>query len=178
MATEASNARIMQRKRDLIFGYIREIETLSSGNSFCQNMTDDLKKICISYMYWFQKKALEPDSMIKHRFLHFYIQRQASLLEENAPVMEELINIMIARFSMFPRIVLSACAHCWCHDLKEHLVKRGFLNPHFLERMISDPSEILRFIRQQRAVVGDQLTNSLSPKKRPTISQLKLWGIL
>eukprot|EP01083_Nonionella_stella_P123774 373164_1 len=60
----------------------------------------------------------------------------------------------------------------------EHLVERGFLNPQFLGKIRSDPEEILRFIRQNRAVVGDQLNRRLNPSIRPTPEQLELKGIV
>eukprot|EP01084_Bolivina_argentea_P128136 226538_1 len=72
--------------------------------------------------------------------------------------MNELVEIMISRF--------------------EHLVERGFLNPQFLGKIRSDPEEILRFIRQNRAVVGDQLNRRLNPSIRPTPEQLELKGIV
>jgi len=74
------------------------------------------------------------------------------------PIMAELVRIMIARF--------------------EHLVDRGFLNPDFLTRIRNDPQEILRFIRQNRAVVGDQLNRRLDPSMRPTPAKLEEQGIV
>ena len=73
------------------------------------------------------------------------------------PIMNELVDIMIARF--------------------EHLVERGFLNPSFLTKIRNDPKEILRFIRQNRAVVGDQLNRRLDPTIRPKPEQLERMGI-
>eukprot|EP00486_Rosalina_sp_Unknown_P012865 CAMPEP_0201578228 /NCGR_PEP_ID=MMETSP0190_2-20130828/25021_1 /ASSEMBLY_ACC=CAM_ASM_000263 /TAXON_ID=37353 /ORGANISM="Rosalina sp." /LENGTH=174 /DNA_ID=CAMNT_0048011181 /DNA_START=38 /DNA_END=559 /DNA_ORIENTATION=+ len=74
------------------------------------------------------------------------------------PIMNELVNIMIRRF--------------------EHLVERGFLNPSFLTKIKTDPQEILRFIRQNRAVVGDQLNRRLDPTIRPKPEQLERLGIV
>jgi len=51
----------------------------------------------------------------------------------------------------------------------EDLVDRGFLAPHFLQKMASDPSEILQFLRQNRAVVGEQLTRRLALRPSPEI---------
>merc|ERR1719384_2613758 len=60
----------------------------------------------------------------------------------------------------------------------EHLVERGFLAPHFLNKMVSDPNEILKFLRQNRAVVGDQLNRRLDPSIRPRPEQLEKKGIV
>ena len=74
------------------------------------------------------------------------------------PFLNELFDIMMARF--------------------EHLVERGFLNPSFLTNIRNDPSEVLRFIRQNRAVVGDQLNKRLHPDFRPTRETLERKGIM
>eukprot|EP01084_Bolivina_argentea_P195179 334900_1 len=81
-----------------------------------------------------------------------------SLKPTGNKVLDELLHIMITRF--------------------EHLVERGFLAPHFLNKMISDPNEILKFLRQNRAVVGDQLNRRLDPTIRPTPAQLESKGIV
>eukprot|EP01084_Bolivina_argentea_P176843 305955_1 len=74
------------------------------------------------------------------------------------PIMDELIQIMIARF--------------------EHLVDSGFLNPQFLGKIKNDPQEMLNFIRKNREVVGDQLNRRLNPNIRPTPQQLVQQGIV
>eukprot|EP01084_Bolivina_argentea_P128138 226540_1 len=81
-----------------------------------------------------------------------------SLKSTGNTVLDELLRIMISRF--------------------EHLVERGFLAPHFLNKMINDPTEILKFLRQNRAVVGDQLNRRLNPSIRPSPSQLESKGIV
>eukprot|EP00484_Ammonia_sp_Unknown_P023766 CAMPEP_0197031498 /NCGR_PEP_ID=MMETSP1384-20130603/10487_1 /TAXON_ID=29189 /ORGANISM="Ammonia sp." /LENGTH=718 /DNA_ID=CAMNT_0042461031 /DNA_START=210 /DNA_END=2366 /DNA_ORIENTATION=+ len=73
-------------------------------------------------------------------------------------VLDELLYIMITRF--------------------EHLVEKGFLAPHFLNKMVSDPNEILKFLRQNRAVVSDQLNRRLDPSIRPSPEQLEAKGIV
>ena len=83
--------------------------------------------------------------------------KHESSLSDN-PIMAELVRIMIARF--------------------EHLVERGFLNPEFLQRIRNDPQEILRFIRQNRAVVGDHLNRRLDPSMRPSPAKLEEQGIV
>ena len=60
----------------------------------------------------------------------------------------------------------------------EDLVDRGFLAPHFLQKMVADPKEILQFLRQNRAVVGEQLTRRLDPTLRPTPEALEKQGIV
>eukprot|EP00484_Ammonia_sp_Unknown_P030380 CAMPEP_0197035078 /NCGR_PEP_ID=MMETSP1384-20130603/12965_1 /TAXON_ID=29189 /ORGANISM="Ammonia sp." /LENGTH=923 /DNA_ID=CAMNT_0042465089 /DNA_START=39 /DNA_END=2810 /DNA_ORIENTATION=+ len=74
------------------------------------------------------------------------------------PIIQELIQIMLDRF--------------------ETLVEKGFLNADFLNRVRNDPEEILRFIRQNRAVVGDQLNRRLDPSIRPKREQLEQLGIV
>eukprot|EP01084_Bolivina_argentea_P198485 339861_1 len=81
-----------------------------------------------------------------------------SIPSTDNPVLDELIYIMISRF--------------------EHLVERGFLAPEFLHKMANDPDEILRFIRQNRAVVGDQLNRRLNPTIRPSPEKLEAQGIV
>ena len=73
-------------------------------------------------------------------------------------VLDELLQIMINRF--------------------EDLVERGFLAPHFLQKMISDPKEILQFLRQNRAVVGEQLKRKLDPTLRATPQMLEQQGLV
>lgn len=88
-----------------------------------------------------------------------YIQSVADSIKTTGnKVLDELLHIMISRF--------------------EHLVERGFLAPHFLNKMVSDPNEILKFLRQNRAVVGDQLNRRLDPSIRPSPSQLEEKGIV
>ena len=57
-------------------------------------------------------------------------------------------------------------------------MERGFLNPGFLHRIRSDPQEILKFIRQNRAVVGDQLNRRLDPGIRPSPRKVEELGIV
>ena len=78
-------------------------------------------------------------------------------LTEN-PILDELLQIMLSRF--------------------EHLEERGFVAPYFVEKMKNDPQEILKFIRQNRAVVSDQLDRRLHPSIRPTIEHLQSMGII
>ena len=66
--------------------------------------------------------------------------------------------------------------YIYIHTYSEHLVERGFLNPSFLTKIKTDPQEILRFIRQNRAVVGDQLNRRLDPTIRPKPEQLERLG--
>ena len=72
--------------------------------------------------------------------------------------LQELVSIMTKRF--------------------QDLVERGFLAPHFLNKMISDPSEVIKFIRQNRQVVSDTLNKRLNKKIRPTPQQLEDKGVV
>eukprot|EP00485_Elphidium_margaritaceum_P007506 CAMPEP_0202691102 /NCGR_PEP_ID=MMETSP1385-20130828/5907_1 /ASSEMBLY_ACC=CAM_ASM_000861 /TAXON_ID=933848 /ORGANISM="Elphidium margaritaceum" /LENGTH=696 /DNA_ID=CAMNT_0049346453 /DNA_START=62 /DNA_END=2152 /DNA_ORIENTATION=+ len=68
-------------------------------------------------------------------------------------VLDELLHIMVARF--------------------ENLVECGYLAPHFLTRMISDPKEIIEFLRSNRTVVAAQLERKLDPRIRMSPQQLE-----
>eukprot|EP01084_Bolivina_argentea_P004628 8799_1 len=74
------------------------------------------------------------------------------------PVLDELLHIMVSRF--------------------EVLVERGFLAPHFLNKMVESPNEVLKFIRQNRAVVADTLNKRLNRTQRPTREDLERRGIV
>eukprot|EP01083_Nonionella_stella_P250293 864572_1 len=73
-------------------------------------------------------------------------------------VLDELLRIMVGRF--------------------EVLVERGFLAPHFLSKMVQNPEEVLKFIRQNRSVVADTLNKRLNKKQRPSPEQLERMGIV
>jgi len=92
----------------------------------------------------------------QHHTQHNHDTNTVSTLEN--PFAQELANIMIRNF--------------------ENLVKRGRLNQSFLDKFRHDPAEILRFFRQNRAVVGDQLNRRLDPKIRPTPRDLEIKGIV
>ena len=81
-----------------------------------------------------------------------------NLAPTDNPVLDELLQIMVHRFEL--------------------LVERGFLAPHFLSKMMESPSEVIKFIRQNRAVVADTLNKRLNPKQRPTPQQLEERGIV
>ena len=95
----------------------------------------------------------------------------------NNPIMDELIQIMIARFGMHSHSHITH-THITYQPNEEHLVQKGFLKPQFLGKIRNDPKESLRFIRQNRNVVKDQLDRKLNPKIRQTPQQLELKGLL
>ena len=74
------------------------------------------------------------------------------------PVLDDLLQIMIARF--------------------EVLVSKEFLAPQFLSKMLQSPQEVIKFIRQNRAVVADTLEKRLSTAQRPSRSDLERQGIV
>ena len=55
---------------------------------------------------------------------------------------------------------------------------RGFLAPHFLEVIEKDRNEILRFIRQNRTVIGDNLNQRLDIKNRSSLYDLTERGMI
>jgi len=73
-------------------------------------------------------------------------------------ILDEVLGTMVSRF--------------------ETLVDRGFLAPHFLDKMTNDPSEVLKFLQQNRNVVADTLNRRLAPNQRPTPQQLEARGII
>ena len=75
-----------------------------------------------------------------------------------SPALDEILRIMLHHF--------------------ESLVNRGFLAPHFLSKMMESPSEVIKFIRQNHAVVADTLRKRLDPTLRPNLQQLEERGIL
>ena len=72
--------------------------------------------------------------------------------------LQELLDTMVARF--------------------ERLENKGFIAPYFLDKMKKDPNEVLKFLRQNRQVVSDQLERRLDDKQRPTKKQLINRGIV
>ena len=117
--------------------------------------------ICASFCYWYPRgtKTTSPRSANEIlAFVHRCILKQSAILNQNGnPVLNELIQIMIRRY--------------------EILVDRGFLAPHFLAKMAGCPSEVIKFIRQNRSAVGDTLMKRLHPRQRPTLRQLEEEGI-
>jgi len=81
-----------------------------------------------------------------------------NLAKTDNPVLDELLQIMVHRFEL--------------------LVDRGFLAPHFLSKMVESPHEVIKFIRQNRAVVADTLNKRLHPRQRPSPRQLEERGIV
>lgn len=75
----------------------------------------------------------------------------------NSPL-DDLLQIMIGRF--------------------EVLVSKGFLAPHFLTKMQESPQEVIKFIRQNRAVVADTLNKRLSTDQRPSRLDLERMGVV
>eukprot|EP01084_Bolivina_argentea_P241366 405224_1 len=72
--------------------------------------------------------------------------------------LDELLRIMVARF--------------------EVLVERGFVAAHFLSKMVQNPEEVLKFVRQNRSVVADTLNRRLNKKLRPSPERLERMGIV
>mmetsp|Transcript_2642 Transcript_2642/g.4297 ORF Transcript_2642/g.4297 Transcript_2642/m.4297 type:complete len:747 (+) Transcript_2642:97-2337(+) len=94
--------------------------------------------------------------MAHHASTHQHILEQ--LPSTDNPILDELLQIMLRRFAS--------------------LVDKGFLAPHFLTRMAQSPQEVIKFIRQNRAVVADTLNKRLNKRQRPTREQLEQQGIV
>eukprot|EP01083_Nonionella_stella_P123711 372943_1 len=145
----------IDRKAYLIYGYIRETQALLANNI----ISDDIKHICASYVYWYHHQTniytyhgVDEDTATNHSFLHPFIVTQQYILEQrhHTQTIDEIKQIMINRFA--------------------HLVNRGFLAPHFYDKL-RNPDEIHRFLRENRRMVCAQINKRL--ELRPSIPQLQ-----
>ena len=86
-----------QRKDDLFFGYIRELRACLPENNPYYNMTDDIKHVCASYIYWFHFNLTDKDSIVEKPH-HFIIKQQKQL--EIGRFTCEIMELMETRFGM------------------------------------------------------------------------------
>eukprot|EP01084_Bolivina_argentea_P182836 315584_1 len=137
----------MQRKHDLIFGYIHQIQVLLPTDNSYFNITLGVQNICACYVYWYNQDINDVIYKQNDKFLHPYIIKQNEILQNDtlSPGSNELIRILLAR----------------C----KHLVDCGFLNQQFLETMQEDRNRAINFSKQHVLSVRDQLEKLLSVRK-------------
>lgn len=181
--SQASNTRVEY----LVDGFFRKIQLLLPyENNPYFIIPKDYITMCKSYMYWFREDKLSSNYAYK-RDKYAYIapiiikqtQRLYCPINEIYPEQINIIQLYLNRFGY------ALCIHNFnvqqfnlitIHI--EHLVDRGLLSWHFIKKIKDDPDEILRFLRQNRAIVRDKLGRKLDPSLRPSIQQLKRFGII